>query len=335
MGRVLVFLVFIFGLIGCSQNPQFKADIIAEKSNNITAKNIAEKIFEKVKHYPQETYYYLFVNHQACYFEIMVNDVPAFKYFKEGQIITPISINEFINKSGKQTITYKLYPLTKRASGDGFNTLLDWTSIKIELFQRNKADTTGNAFASEKKVLEHSSLTKPDGKAFIAEGKDYYEYTFTFDAQVPYKNKGWENSEDLSKLDQKKLLAKTENAYKQVWNILEKKEADSYFNLIFNSYLETCQAEYTDKEKIEKIIKSNLLPFENKTYKLEPLEGYKMVLYGNGRIVSLDLVSMDPRLRNKWAIWGKYTDEDDDISSRNIRFYLHIPKGKTNFEVIR
>ena len=64
----------------------------------------------------------------------MVNDVPAFKYFKEGQIITPITINEFINKSGKQTITYKLYPLTKRTGGDGFNTLLDWTSIKIELF---------------------------------------------------------------------------------------------------------------------------------------------------------------------------------------------------------
>lgn len=44
---------------------------------------------------------------------------------------------------------------------------------------------------------------------------------------------------------------------------------------------------------------------------------------------------MDPRLRNKWAIWAKYTDEDGDISTENTRIYLHIPKGKTNFEIIR
>lgn len=240
-------LAFYLIVQGCSNSNKPIKNEIMETSPKLTSKNYVETMLKAVKHYPKEPYYYLFVNHQACYFEILVNDLPVYKYFKDGQIVTPIDIYFALNKSGKQTITYKLYPQTERENGEGFKTLLNWTSMKIEIFQRNKADTAGNAFASEKEVLKHINLTKPDQKTFIASGKDYYEYTFTFDATVPYQNEGWENSEDLSKMDQKKLLLKTENAYKQVWQLLKDKKENEYFSLLSKKELETSQAEYNLK----------------------------------------------------------------------------------------
>jgi len=334
MGRILTFLVLILGLMGCGQKSHLKNEIM-ETSPKLTSKNYVETMLKAVKHYPKEPYYYLFVNHQACYFEILVNDLPVYKYFKDGQIVTPIDIYFAINKSGKQKITYKLYPQTEREEGEGFKTLLDWTSIKIEVFQRNKADTTDNAFASEKEVLKHTNLTKPDQKTFIAAGKDYYEYSFTFDATVPYQNEGWENSEDLSKMDQKKLLEKTENAYKKAWNLQSEEKIEEFFSLLGNKEKETCQSEYSNKSDMLEVVETYLRPTTAKSYKMQPLENYRLAIYGNGKLVCLEQKSTDLRLRSRSALWAKYKDDEDNVIASFISLYLHIPKGKTNFEVIR
>jgi len=332
MGRILIFLILILGLMGCGQKPQSENEIM-ETIPKLTSKNYIETILKAVKHYPQEPYYYLFVNHQACYFEILVNDLPVYKYFKDGQMVTPIDIFYAINKSGKQKITYKLYPQTEREEGEGFKTLLNWTSMKIEIFQRNKADTADNAFVSEKEVLKHINLTKPDQKTFIASGKDYYEYTFTFDATVPYQNEGWENSEDLSKWDQNKLLAKTENAYKQVWQLLKDHKKDEYFNLIGKKELESSQAEYSSKNDSEETLADYMTPFINSSYNLQPLKDYKLVLYGN-KLVGLEQTSIEKKFRGKSVLWAK-SEEDGTQFYEFVKLYLHIPKGKTNFEIIR
>ena len=50
MARVLTFLVLILGLVGCGQKPQPKPEILINMEN-ITAQNIVEKVFKKVKHY--------------------------------------------------------------------------------------------------------------------------------------------------------------------------------------------------------------------------------------------------------------------------------------------
>ena len=334
MGRILIFLVLALGLLGCRQKSHLKNQIM-ETSPKLTSKNYLETMVKAVKHYPKEPYYYLFVNHQACYFEILVNDLPVYKYFKDGQMVTPIDIYFAINKSGKQKITYKLYPQTEREEGEGFKTLLDWTSIKIEVFQRNKADTTGNAFASEKEVLKHTNLMKTDQKTFIAAGKDYYEYTFTFDATVPYQNAGWEHSEDLSKMDEKKLLEKTENAYRQVWQLLKDKKEDEYFSLLSKKELETSQAEYSSKTDLEETLSAYLESFTDPSYEMQPLKGYKLTLYGGGKLACLEQTSLDQRLRGELALWAKSKDEDGNIIGNYDRLYFHIPKGKTNFEIIR
>jgi len=68
---------------------------------------------------------------------------------------------------------------------------------------------------------------------------------------------------------------------------------------------------------------------------MQPLEGYKLKLYGGGKLVCLEQTSLDPRLRGELALWAKYKDEDGNVIGSYKKLYLHIPKGKSNFEIIR
>ena len=83
-------------------------------------------------------------------------------------------------------------------------------------------------------------------------------------------------------------------------------------------------------------MKEYLEPFSIKTYKPEPLENYKMVFYGDGKIVALEQTSMDVRLRGEGALWGLSNDEDENAYFHYR--YLYLPEGKKledGLEVIR
>ena len=49
--------------------------------------------------------------------------------------------------------------------------------------------------------------------------------------------------------------------------------------------------------------------FTEPTFKLEPLANYRMQLYGNNKIICLELFTENLKFKNNWAIWGKYTTE--------------------------
>jgi len=83
------------------------------------------------------------------------------------------------------------------------------------------------------------------------------------------------------------------------------------------------------------VVETYLRPTTAKSYKMQPLENYRLAIYGNGKLVCLEQKSTDLRLRSRSALWAKYKDDDDNVIASFISLYLHIPKGKTNFEVIR
>lgn len=333
--NAIVVCALIFSVSSCADsNKKIKAEI-DEVNPKLTSSNYVSTLLSSVKHSSNEPFYYLFVSHEACYFEILVNGLPVYHNYDLGQVVTPIDIYSAINKTGKQTITYKLYPQTESQEGEGVKTLVDFTNIKIEVFQRNKVNTGKNAFANEKPIITHTSLTEGDGRTFVGNGKDYYQYSFTFDAAVPYENAGWENSTDLSKMNQKELLMKTENAYKQVWQMQNQEKVDDFFALLYSKEKENAQCEYSTKNDLEESLANYLEPHSAKDYKMQPLENYKMVLYGGGRLVRLEQTSTDRRLKGESALWSKYKDEDGNVIANFTSLYLHIPKGKTNFEIIR
>ena len=330
--RIFLLVMFLIGLGSC--NEVVKNEINQSNMEEINASNVSEKIFKSIKYYPEEPYYFLEIkNILGCTFEILVNDIPTFKFFQEEQVSAEVDVQLMILKSGPQKITYKLYPIGKRENGDVIDKLPDWTEVNLNILKINKKKV--DPYMSKEILLEHHGLKKPDGKTFIAAGENYYEHSFTFDAQVPYENKGWSNSKDLRKMDQKELLQKTEAAYKQVWNLINDKKADDYFKLIYHSQVEIGQSGYTEQEEINNVIKDKSLPFKESSYKIEPMDNYKMVLYGDGKLVCLEQNNSDPRLRKEYVLWGKYKDEDGNTIAMFTSLYLHIPEGKTGFEVIR
>ncbi|WP_316804294.1 hypothetical protein [Pedobacter nototheniae] len=335
IGRILLFCFFSCVLLSCNTKKStfVKPPITDSNKEKITAENALENQLKAIKRYADEPLYYIYVNHEQCFFQVLINDIPVFRYFEDGGIMSPIILNNYISHSGKQTITYRLYPQTKRTYGKGFNILTPYTKFDVKLYVRNNADTA-NSFDKQKLLLTHHAATKADGKSFIGDGKDYYESSFIFEAKVPYELKSLDDSKDLRKIDQKELLKKTEMAYQYFWDILNKMKKDDYFRLGFASNISQINSEYLDEDLIKNGMNDELLDFNEPSFKLETLGNYSMKLYGDGKIVCLEQISEDLRLKKRWAIWGKYKTSEGETRVNFTRLYLHIPKGKDTFEIL-
>lgn len=333
-----VLLIVMYAFTGCTQssksiNHQESKSTIMPTNPKLTAENYLETISKTVKHFPEEPYYFLEIdNIVGCTYEIYLNDFPVFKYYADGQVSAQVDIQYYMLKNGPQKITYKLYPIGKRENGDVIPTLVDWTELKLKLLTIDK--TKKDPYLSKKLLSKFHSPTAGDGHSFIAAGQKYYENSFTFDAKLPFENKYVSNSTDLSKMDQKELLQKTVSAYKKIWQLMDERKKDEYFNYLYTKEVETSQSEYSSKDDLQESLNAYLVPFDNDTFKMEPLENYKMKLYANGKIVCLEQDTQDLRAKGKSALWGKYKDKNHTLGSF-YGLYLHIPEGKTEFEIIR
>ncbi|WP_316804292.1 hypothetical protein [Pedobacter nototheniae] len=338
----LIALIFLlsFCQLGCGQkapesskaSSNEEAPITASNQEKITAQNYIQKEIKFIK--PSTgTEYYFSIRSNQCFYEILVNDVPVYRRFEESSVITPVCLNSYINQSGKQLLTYRLYPQHSAAIGEEFKHLTENTYIKIELVGRKETDRI-TAFKNQQVVLKHTSATKTDGKTFIEAGKDYYEYTVPFEAEVPYTLSTLADSEDLSKLDQKLLLKKTEEAYRYYWNLIKGKKMDDYFRLGFKSDVDEIVSSYVHQEDLEAIEDADKFYFLIPEFKLKPLENHRMRLYGNGKIVCLEQTSEDAKLKNRSPIWGEAQLSGGELSTKFYKLYLHIPKGKSTFEIL-
>ncbi|WP_293952515.1 hypothetical protein [Sphingobacterium sp. UBA7855] len=293
------------------------------------ALSVKEKM---IKHFPIQPLYYIYIDHEQCFFEILVNDIPAFQYFQDGGIMSPITLNNYIAKSGKQKITYRLYPQTEREHGEGFQQLTPFTRFNLTLFSRDNRDTVAG-FDHQVQLLDHANLKKEDGKTFIGAGLPYYEYTVTFDASVPYEVPALANATDLSKLPKDVLEEKTLEAYNYFRDLIANKNKDVYSALVFNSDVRQIVSLYQDENDVREGGNEDMFYFDNPTFKVEPIRDFTLKLYGDGKLVCLEHSSLDLRLRGGSAIWGKYKGNTGGTFARFLSLYLYIPKGKDTFEI--
>ena len=327
MKNTLFCLALIVSLNSCSQNKEQ----IKDTNMDITASNIVNKINEQVKHYPKEPIYYLYAANSLCVYEILVNDYPIHQNYEYEQLATPIYINEAILKSGRQKITYRLYPAPKEFNGKNGDTFSPNTTFDVEVCKQDLQRKGSHEVIKEEKlptkeiqVGDKESQTK---KEFIAKGQKYYEYSFYFDAEVPYENEGWSNGEDLRKIDPdllKKWVVKFYNLRK---NTVDNKDKDALARQMFLGFKEQFVAEYQEKSYIKDAWDEFITTYDNPTYEFQPFENYKMDFFGDGRLVCLRQISTDVRLREQSALWGKYKDEDGTMADFH-RLYLYIPKGE-------
>ena len=160
-------------------------------------------------------------------------------------------------------------------------------------------------------------------------GQNYYEGNFMFDATVPYDNKGWSEGQDLTKFDKKELESAVVTFYKKMWNIYnDKNRKEAQFPLIVEREREIGKSKYYEKKDIEDIIQEFLLPYTNETYVMQPIENYKMVFYGDGKLTGLEQTTSDIRLRGQSAFWAKYKTAKGSNMAYATRILLYLPLGK-------
>ncbi len=332
--RIFWIYILSLSLFACQQpakkptwdknNPPVTA---SSKANSITYNNIDNTLIKEIKHYPEEPTYMVYINNEQCYYELLINDVIFDRYFSEGKRMSPFYINSHILKSGKQTLTYRLYPNTAM----GFETLAEFTNLKVEIGVVDQKK--GISFSNMDTILVHQAARNPDN-TFIATGKDYYEFTIEFDAQVPYEEVGWTKSKDLRQMDPDTLLARTELAYQYIIDLIKNKDKDTFAKLHYYSLSHQIKNNYDDIETAKKASTFINSFFNEPTLKINKLQGFTLKLYGNGKIIALQLTNPDPFYKLKSAIGGFYKDEDGDRTLLTLKLLLHLPEGKDTFEIL-
>lgn len=323
--RILI-ISLLFVTNSCSQETKNQPAM----KNEINSQNFVTKILESINHYDSEPEYLLRINNGG-YYEILVNDLPVIKHYRISTIGSPIDINFAILKSGKQKISYRFYPVEDNEK-KFTNSFLENTRYKITILVRDKQEVerVGLLNAEEKKVIIKELKTTADNGE-IPVGSTYYEGSFEFDAEVPYENEGWSKGQDLTKFDQEELEKAVLAFYQKMWNIYDDKtKIDEQFPLILNREIETAQSQYFGKEEVNEALDFYLMPYKLNYFELQPIENYKIVNYGEGRIVSLEQQSSDVRLRGQFALWAKIKlNGEKSIRTYFPNLYLYLPEGKS------
>ncbi|WP_405246609.1 hypothetical protein [Cellulophaga sp. Asnod2-G02] len=344
LNKLVLLTVGFITFLGCAQN---KKNI----TKNFNLDQYVDSIAAKVKHYPQEPMYYIRINQLNCIYEVLVNDRLVDRNYSLKQYATAKAINSSILKSGPQKVTYRLYPIgdlikEEYSEVENVTTLLDNTEITIEVIRIDDINTYKSIVDDEKLILRHESKKDKNTGEFVGSGLPYYEYTFTFDAQVPYEIEGWTNAIDLRKLDQEKLELAIVNYYKEIQQLYKANDAASIMTMQYPMFERLAITEYRNRQYIKEMVQEIYKPIliDNKDF--QPIKDYKIQFFGDGRIVRLwhpsvfEKPDLDLRLKRTSAFYFLFTNKDNRKKVRFQGITLSIPKdkhkkGEFNFEYAR
>ncbi|WP_108866888.1 hypothetical protein [Aquimarina aquimarini] len=315
---------------------QAEIDLLKVPVDSITADNIVEVIANQVQRYEVEPIYYLRIGKANCLIEVLVNDIPTYKNYTLSNLATPLEINDNILKSGTQTITVRMYPVGDLIKeeydyGDTVTTLGDASAVQITIIQ---ADHKGNqGMDDEETVIAHHSPTKDEaGEVFTGSGLPFYEYTFSFEATVPYHIKnGWDTAIDLTKLDQDYVEQQAVTYYNNFLQQFKKGNADAIAKLNYTGMLIQAQTYYNTKKEIQEVWDEDIELFTNPTREVYPFDsGYKVLQCASGRGVYLRHKNPeDPQLLHKSMAW-LYYEKNGTGRGNFFNNYLYCPKKAYN-----
>ena len=318
MKKAVLTLFLLLSLQSCSQKTMIT------QNPNITADNLVEEIAKQVKHYPSEPQYVMHYFNGVCNFEIYINDLKVVKSFNNESFKTSERINPFLLSKNNQ-LKIILYP---RDSVNKLN-LQAGLDLKVNSYENT------DRFSIEKQQSNLFIYQTPEDENgfFKYAGKEYFEQTVTFTLpEVPYKIEGWKDSQDLRNFDKKLLEQKVLQAYQMIQKSFKERDLDKIAQFSYNKMKDQAIAQYFDEEEVQEGWEELISIAGADNLEFFPLENYELVFYGEGRLVGLKSKKKDKGFRGASALLCKFKREGKSVGAE-LDYLLHIPKGKTEFEI--
>lgn len=308
-------LILMIALQSCGQGTNAKKETMNQ--------GIKEKYLDSykgIKKYDYNPHFYLDFNSYNCTYEILVNDMPAYSFYSSGnQGGAVFQVSPLILKSGKQTITIRVYP--KMDDDDKMDTFLLAKNCGLEV--KVVAGDEDKETPKEYKQLFRYKMPE------IQLGNvPYLEFKGVFEAVTPNRLKGWSDSQDLTKEDKAQLTKEVLAFYTQYRQLMADGKMDEIAGLIYNREVEVEQALFQNKPADAADTWNRFAKIKGYHLEMLPLEHYELQFFGDGKVVGL--IRTDDELRSESAMAG--------ISDNKYKIYsllLHKPAGSRQLQVIR
>jgi hypothetical protein len=282
------------------------------QKNKEMENNKFNTLYQKLTVYNEKPEYWLFVHSNNCSYIVTLDDMPIYTDYNEGSMKSlSIPINNFMLQSGKHILKVLILP-----------TIDDNYHLKSQLDDDYSIDVKISRTVNKKETIVFDQKHSNDEIH-----KPLKEVVIPFEASVPYKLNGWTSSVDLTKEKEENLEKEVVNFYNEIMSDYKNKKTENIEKKYFNRQFENAQSLYSYKKEDSEKLTSEINKDVNKAQDFK-LENYKLVFYGNGRVVGL--VRTDGEFFGKSAFLG-LTDEDFYIYS----LLLHRPKALGSLEVIR
>lgn len=291
-------------------------------------------IYKTVKFKDQAIEYRANIEVGACSFELLINDVPVQSYFgnANGTFNTSAPINNAILKSGIQKWKLVLYPAYLnglQTAALSPNVLLD---IEIESLHSTANGKGVRQVYDPISLIKTPTLSTDSGAVYAGSGKPMAVYEGTFEAKVPYQLIGWSDSKNLSEEKEEDLLKEVLSITEKYQNVFREKNTIELEKMVYNKELETQQANFDDKEGSLENWNTYLAAINLSNPEIIPIENYRIRIYGDGKIVSLERTDFpnigEPVVRMRYI-------KDGRRKIKAMYALFHKPKGAKELEIIR
>lgn len=224
-----------------------------------------------------EPFYELEIKTANCNIEIVINNIPVFSHYENGSIAVDYPINDAILSSGTQILELKIFSVSD------FENISKYATVELKVFVKEaNIEASGRSLIYEVPIIDFKQKKLP-----------MYKDAYSFIANVPYINVGWKKSIDLKKLDKNLLINELENLLQKmtsVYNLRNEKEYEQFFQ---DRTIEHNKSFYLTFEEIKENKDSIFYGLPKKIESINK-DLYRLVFYGNDRLVSLKAKDQPP-----------------------------------------
>ncbi|MFK7001779.1 hypothetical protein V3Q90_08640 [Flavobacterium oreochromis] len=274
--------------------------------------------------------YTVHVNAMTPY-ELYLDDILIDRFYYDN-VSNTIELNPYLLENGKHKLKIKYLPtvsdiFTKEGLLDPRDIYINEnTRWRIYFVKLNKDPNVPLGYTNE---IDYGSselkIIAPPTKL------PFWEQEWDLDIKdLPYKLKGWSESEDLYKMDKDLLEKEVLKKYNELKDLLNLGKIDDYLNLGKNKNYELDICTYTTEEQSKIDYQNNKLKMSKLCVgNMQPINDYVLKLYANGRLVTLE------RPRGEYKNWSALMSKTPEGRVTGWGVKLHKPKGSDHFEIIR